>query len=66
MARSLLYYVFAVLFVGFPTFMLFILSVNCFLMRRRVMGVVSLTTCLFLLSLMVFKLCNPNWSILTR
>ncbi len=66
MAQTVAYYIFTVLFVGVPSLVLFVLAVNCFLMRYWGRGILSLIGSLLLFALLVFKLYNPDWSLLTR
>lgn len=66
MLNTLAYYLFTVIFVGGPALILFILAVNCFLNRMYIRGVLSLLFSILLLGLLIFKIFNPDWSILTR
>jgi hypothetical protein len=66
MLNTLAYYLFTVLFVGGPALILFILAVNCFLNRMHIRGVLSLLISILFLGLLIFKIFNPDWSLLTR
>jgi len=64
MTQTVTYYIFTVLFVGVPSLFLFVLAFNCFLVRYRGRGIVSLLGSFLLSVLLVYKLYSPDWSLL--
>ena len=55
-----------VLFIGFPAFMLLVMALAAFSAKKPGMGCFSLLGAAGLVVLLIWKLNNPDWSLLNR